>query len=48
MMGKRRLLEADSPIATIRAQIERPQMLHPLRSRNSSGSSLFAMGTPRL
>jgi hypothetical protein len=29
MMGKRRLLEVDSPIATIRAQIERPQMLHP-------------------
>jgi hypothetical protein len=29
MMGKRRLLEADSPIATIPAQIERPQMLHP-------------------
>jgi hypothetical protein len=29
MMGKRRLLEDDSPIATIRAQIERPQMLHP-------------------
>jgi len=28
-MGKRRLLEADSPIATIPAQIERPQMLHP-------------------
>ena len=28
-MGKRRLLEVDSPIATIRAQIERPQMLHP-------------------
>jgi hypothetical protein len=29
MMGKRRPLEADSPIATIPAQIERPQMLHP-------------------
>jgi hypothetical protein len=29
MMGKRRLLESDSPIATIPAQIERPQMLHP-------------------
>ena len=29
MMGKRHLFEADLPIATIPAQIERPQMLHP-------------------
>ena len=29
MMGKRHLFEADSPSATIPAQIERPQMLHP-------------------
>ena len=29
MMGKRRLSEADPPVATTRVQIRRPPMLHP-------------------